>query len=554
MVDYKESSENDSAYKSFSVVSHPTTLETVTGLTNGTPYTFRVAGRNANGTGTYSVSRSVTPVGPPTQPSNLSYTALDSAVSVKFTTPDNNGGFSIANYEYSTNNGSSWTALSPPSISDSMTISGLTNSTTYQVKLRAVTPYGSGAASTSLAVTPGVTVYRSTTYSSGTLDTVSGLPSGSTYTEGQTFSVAAAPTRTNFRFMGWSDGSNIYQPGATYTVAKSNVNLTAQWRQSSLAGTTNSDIARVLTWNIVGSEAVDATVSSDSGNSSVRVVIPSNSFDPGTEIIFWRLTNQNLSKATINNSYDFLINFAVSWSIGDDVSAAKRVLTARSPIQITIKNSSIQKGATAWMILGGVATSLGAATQDGEITVSITEDPIITLANVSVPITQPKVSSLEADRKARQAAIDDARREILRLIQIGKPIPLNLLNTADIYGGTTKNISLINGDITQLSKEAKESIKSVEKIVLKFLTVDRIARGERVYISDLQSSGILKAETSNKSSIIIALRKAVSSQVDTFEGIQSFVSSVEKKFADRKTRMETVLARIKSLRERLTSG
>ena len=554
LVDYKESSENDSAYKSFSVVSHPTTLETVTGLTNGTPYTFRVAGRNANGTGTYSVSRSVTPVGPPTQPSNLSYTALDSAVSVKFTTPDNNGGFSIANYEYSTNNGSSWTALSPPSISDSMTISGLTNSTTYQVKLRAVTPYGSGAASTSLAVTPGVTVYRSTTYSSGTLDTVSGLPSGSTYTEGQTFSVAAAPTRTNFRFMGWSDGSNIYQPGATYTVAKSNVNLTAQWRQSSLAGTTNSDIARVLTWNIVGSEAVDATVSSDSGNSSVRVVIPSNSFDPGTEIIFWRLTNQNLSKATINNSYDFLINFAVSWSIGDDVSAAKRVLTARSPIQITIKNSSIQKGATAWMILGGVATSLGAATQDGEITVSITEDPIITLANVSVPITQPKVSSLEADRKARQAAIDDARREILRLIQIGKPIPLNLLNTADIYGGTTKNISLINGDITQLSKEAKESIKSVEKIVLKFLTVDRIARGERVYISDLQSSGILKAETSNKSSIIIALRKAVSSQVDTFEGIQSFVSSVEKKFADRKTRMETVLARIKSLRERLTSG
>jgi hypothetical protein len=71
-------------------------------------------------------------------------------------------------------------------------------------------------------------------------------------------------------------------------VGASNVNLTAQWRQSSLAGTTNSDIARVLTWNIVGSEAVDATVSSDSGNSSVRVVIPSNSIDPGTEVIFWR--------------------------------------------------------------------------------------------------------------------------------------------------------------------------------------------------------------------------------------------------------------------------
>lgn len=554
LVDYKESSESDSAYKSFSVVSHPTTIETVTGLTNGTPYTFRVAGRNANGIGTYSVSRSVTPVGPPTRPLNLSYTALDGAVSIKFTTPDNNGGFSIANYEYSINDGSSWTALSPPSVSDSITISGLTNSTIYPVRLRAVTPFGSGAASSALSVTPGVTVYRSSTYASGTLDTVSGLPSGSTYTEGQTFTVAAAPIRSNFRFMGWSDGSNIYQPGATYTVAASNVNLTAQWRQSSLAGTTNSDIARVLTWNIVGSEAIDATVSSDSGNSSVRVVIPSNSFDPGTEVIFWRLTNQNLSKTTINSSYDFLINFAVSWSIGDDVSTAKRVLTARSPIQITIKNSSIEKGATAWMILGEVATSLGSASQDGEITVSITEDPVITLANVSLPIPQLKVSSPEADRKARQDAIDAARREILSLVQIGKPIPLNLLNTAEIFGGTSKNISLINADITQLTKEAKESIASVQKIVFKFLTVDRVGRGERVYILDLQSSGILKAETPNKSSILIALRKAAPSQVDTFENIQNFISAVEKKFADRKTRLDAVMARIKSFRDRLTSG
>ncbi len=554
LVDYKESSESDSAYKSFSVVSHPTTIETVTGLTNGTPYTFRVAGRNANGIGTYSVSRSVTPVGPPTRPLNLSYTALDNAVSVKFTTPENSGGFSIANYEYSINNGSSWTALSPPSVSDSMTISGLTNSSTYQVRLRAVTPFGPGAASSALSVTPGVTVYRSASYSAGTLDTISTLPSGGTYTEGQSFLVAAGPTRSNFTFMGWSDGSNIYQPGATYTVAKSNINLTAQWRQSSLTGTTNADIARVLTWNIVGSESVDATVSSDGGNSSVRVVIPSNAFDPGTEVIFWRLTNQNLSKTAINSSYDFLINFAVSWSIGDDVSAAKRVLTARSPIQITIKNSAIQKGATAWMILGGVATSLGAATQDGEITVSITEDPVITLANVSLPIVQSKQDNAEADRKARQAAIDAARREILKLIQNEKPISVNLLNTADISGGTSKNISLINTDIAELSKEARENISSVQKIVFKFQTIDRISGGERVYSSDLLASGILRAEALNKSSIAAALRKAVPSQVATFQGILDFVASVEKKFAERKTRMETVLERIRSLRERLTSG
>ena len=432
LIDYKESSEADSAYKSFSVVSHPTTIETVTGLTNGTPYTFRVAGRNANGVGTYSVSRSVTPVGPPTRPLNLSYTALDGAVSVKFTTPENNGGFSIANYEYSTNNGSNWTALSPPSVSDSITISGLTNWTDYQIKLRAVTPHSAGAASSALTATPGVTVNRTVSYSTGTLDTVSGMPSGGTYTAGQTFSVAAAPTRSNFKFIGWSDGTNTYQPAATYTVAAANVNLTAQWRQSSFAGTSNSDIARVLTWNIVGSESVDAAVSSDSGNSSVRVVIPSNSFDAGTEVIFWRLTNQNLAKTAINNSYDFFVNFAISWSIGDDVSTAKRVLTARNPIQVTVQNSSIEKGATAWMIIGGVATQIGTASQDGEIRVSITEDPVITLANVSVPNTPPAGISPEAARKARESAIKAARREILRYIKDGKPISLKQLSAAEI--------------------------------------------------------------------------------------------------------------------------
>ena len=547
LVDYKESSESDSAYKSFSVVSHPTTVETVTGLTNGTPYTFRVAGRNANGVGTYSVSRSVTPVGSSTRPLNLSYTALNNAVLVKFTTPENSGGFAIANYEYSTNDGSSWTALSPPSVSDSITISGLTNATTYQIKLRAVTPHSSGAASTALAVVPGVTVYRAATYSTGTLDSVSGMPSGGTFTEGQTFAVGAAPTRSNFRFMGWSDGTSTYQPGATYTVAQSNVNLTAQWRQSSLAGTTNSDIARVLTWNIVGSEAVDATVSSDSGSSSVRVVIPSNSFDAGTEIVFWRLTNQNLSKSTINSSYDFLVNFGISWSIGDDVSAAKRVLTARSPIQITVKNNSIEKGATAWMILGGVATSLGSATQNGEISVSITEDPIITLANVSVSSGDSKDNSLEAARIAREKAVADARAEILRTIKEGKAITLKQFNAAEIFGATEKSILQINVEIKNLSQKEKEVITSVEKIVFKFKTIDRVARGERVYFSDLQTIGLIKPDSRHKSSISVALGKAATAQVDTFEKIEAFVASVEKKFSDRKSGLVALIARIKDL-------
>jgi hypothetical protein len=87
----------------------------------------------------------------------------------------------------------------------------------------------------------------------------------------------------------------------------------------------------------------------------------------------------------------------------------------------------------------------------------------------------------------------------------------------------------------------------VEKIVFKFLTVDRVARGERVSFRDLQNLGLISFESKHKSTITTALRKATSIQVDTFEKIESFVSSVEKKFSDRKAALLAQIARIQAL-------
>ena len=46
---------------------------------------------------------------------------------------------------------------------------------------------------------------------------------------GQTFTVAAAPTKTGYTFTGWSDGTSNFGVGVTYYVATSAVTLTAQW-------------------------------------------------------------------------------------------------------------------------------------------------------------------------------------------------------------------------------------------------------------------------------------------------------------------------------------
>ncbi|CAB4958685.1 MAG: hypothetical protein F2837_11490 [Actinobacteria bacterium] len=65
-----------------------------------------------------------------------------------------NGGAAITNYKYSTDNGGSWTAFSPAVTTPSVTIGGLTNDTTYSVKLRAVNSAGDGAVSDAVSVTP----------------------------------------------------------------------------------------------------------------------------------------------------------------------------------------------------------------------------------------------------------------------------------------------------------------------------------------------------------------------------------------------------------------
>ena len=71
-------------------------------------------------------------------------------------------------------------------------------------------------------------ISRTVTYSLNytTSDTA---PTESSKTINQTFATASAPSRSGYTFKGWSDGSSLYGPSATYMVGLSNVTLAAQW-------------------------------------------------------------------------------------------------------------------------------------------------------------------------------------------------------------------------------------------------------------------------------------------------------------------------------------
>jgi fibronectin type 3 domain-containing protein len=121
--------------------------QSITGLANGNAYSVKVRALNVAGAGSASSIATATPAGLASAPPITGVTGGNASVVVSFTAPVDNGGAAITNYEFSTNNGVSFTALATPSTVSPMTITGLTNGSTYAIKIRAVTSIGAGAAS-----------------------------------------------------------------------------------------------------------------------------------------------------------------------------------------------------------------------------------------------------------------------------------------------------------------------------------------------------------------------------------------------------------------------
>ena len=118
----------------------------VTGLSNGTSYTFTVTATNNFGSTTSAPSSAVTPATIPGTPNAPTATRGDTSVSLSWTAPSN-GGSAITDYliQYSSNGGSSWTTFADgTSASTTATVTGLTNGTSYVFRVAAVNIAGAG--------------------------------------------------------------------------------------------------------------------------------------------------------------------------------------------------------------------------------------------------------------------------------------------------------------------------------------------------------------------------------------------------------------------------
>ncbi|MGA2455563.1 MAG: DUF4082 domain-containing protein [Solirubrobacteraceae bacterium] len=139
----------------------PATGTTITGLANGSSYTFTVTASNALGNGPASEhSNAVTPTSltPPAAPTEVTASAGNGSASVAWTAPAN-GGSPITGYTVTPYIGAS--AQTPREVSastTSTTATGLANGTSYTFTVTATNALGNGPASEhSNAVTPATT-------------------------------------------------------------------------------------------------------------------------------------------------------------------------------------------------------------------------------------------------------------------------------------------------------------------------------------------------------------------------------------------------------------
>lgn len=220
-----------------------------------------------------------------------------------------------------------------------------------------------------------------------------------TYTAGGSALILPIVTRAGFVFKGWysasTNGTLIGQSGASYTPTTTG-SIYARWVQLSLSGVNEADLhalGDVTIQNGVGS--VTSYITTDS---TVSVTIPAGALPAGTVVKFDLLDSSTVRTAELPTPGSYIMSLVVSWVATDGTVPTT---AAGKPIVMTVTSATIKKGATVYAIAGNVVRLLGVATQNGAVTVEITEDP-----EISIVKTRPGTPiSVSATNGAERSSI-----------------------------------------------------------------------------------------------------------------------------------------------------
>lgn len=284
ITDYREqySVDNGATWTTFSAAASTETTATVTGLTNGTAYVFRVAAVNGVGVGSYTTASASVTLGAASAPTGLSVTAGNAQLSLAWTAPSNIGASALTNYrvEYTPSGGSAQTVLTG-STETSYTLTGLTNGTAYTVRVAAVNSAGTG---TYTAVSSSVTPSAAVTVTGGTVSTPGDGYVYRTFTSSGTLVISGGSLTSDVLVVGGGGGGSnaggggggvLHQTGQTISAGSYNVTVAVSVNPGANAG--SSSLGGVFTatggtggagsWGTGGTSGFPTATSNTTGNS-----------------------------------------------------------------------------------------------------------------------------------------------------------------------------------------------------------------------------------------------------------------------------------------------
>ncbi len=176
------------------------------------------------------VTTSVNVYQPPSAPVIESITANNTSLTISFTAGASNGSV-VSNYKYSLNGGS-YISLSPTDAISPITITGLTNGTSYQVQIRAVSNLGDGQVSNQLSASP---------TASATVN-IFLTASATTAIKGTTITITAQVNQAGVVTFFWNDkriGGCIKRVATTSATCSWKPSVTGQWSIQALLDPTD---------------------------------------------------------------------------------------------------------------------------------------------------------------------------------------------------------------------------------------------------------------------------------------------------------------------------
>ena len=347
----------------------------ITGLVNGTEHSVIVLAGNDVGESEPSSEASATPAAAPSVPQNVTVTPQNGALFVQWAAPSNNGGFEISEYNLEwRESGETWasgdsTTIAPLTQSLEYTISGLTDGTSYDIRLTANNEAGLGD-SVEVTSSPG----------SGTsISGVSVAETSITQTEATvTVSIANPDGASHTVYMRYGELTDDGQPPSS-------------WLEDN-ADTERDDVLFPVT-GLTANTSYEVQVSLDSGipeNASFRTTFITSSTVPGapTDVTLTLLVDEpgtpkiQLSWSTPeDDGGEDITGYTVQWTLASEGfgGAQQRESSVGQSVTYTIENLTVGATYIARVVaenINGTGEASGPSEPASVVSTTKTSEPI----------------------------------------------------------------------------------------------------------------------------------------------------------------------------------